>query len=141
MNSRKKPPTCMSPEEFCPVRHTIRILGKRWTILIIKEIFYSNKNSLGFMDIKKRLTNISAKVLSERLKEMEEDSLVKRRVFSKQTPLRVYYSLTEKGHDACTIVGEFKKYGLKWGTKKTFDCSRIDCELCAQMRNSDHEES
>ncbi len=141
MNSHKKPPTDISPEEFCPIRHTIKILGKRWTILIIKEIFYSKKKSLRFMDIKKRLTNISAKVLSERLKEMGKDNIVKRRVFSKQTPPRVYYSLTEKGHDACTIIDEFKKYGIKWGTKNTFDCSDLDCELCAQMRNPNHEES
>lgn len=121
-------------ESICPIRQTLRILGKRWTILIIKEIFYSKKKKLSFMELKKQLTNISTKVLSERLKEMVIEGLLKRKVQSELTPVRVYYSLTPKGKDACNIVDAFKNYGIRWGGKDTTNCSEIDCELCAEQR-------
>ena len=124
----------MQPEVFCPIRQTIKILGKRWTILIIKELYYGKKKTLGFMDLKKKLGNISAKVLSQRLTEMIDENLIKKRVHAKKTPVRVYYSLTEKGSDACDIIEGLKAYGLKWGGKYVNDCKDIDCELCEKIR-------
>lgn len=120
--------------EFCPVRHTMKILGKRWTILIIKEIYFSGKKELGFMAIKKGLGDISTKVLSERLKEMVREDLLKRRVIATKTPVRVNYSLTEKGHDVCDIVNDLREYGLKWGDGKVNDCRDTDCEICTKER-------
>jgi len=125
----------LKPEEFCPIRHTLKVLGKRWTILIIKEIYYSRWRRLGFMDLKKRLVNASAKVLSERLKEMASESLIKRRVDSEENPPRVYYTLTDKGRDACHIIEDLKKYGLKWG-KGSFNCEHVDCELCEKNKQT-----
>lgn len=124
----------LAPEEFCPIRQTLKILGKRWTILIIKEIYYSKKKKLGFMDLRRKLSNVSSKVLSERLKEMEENKLIKKKVISDNIPLRVSYSLTSKGKDVCAIVEELRNYGLKWGGRGTINCENIDCELCAQKR-------
>ncbi|MBM3309290.1 MAG: helix-turn-helix transcriptional regulator [Candidatus Altiarchaeales archaeon] len=123
----------LTPEEFCPIRHTLKVLGKRWTILIVKEIYYSRWRRLGFMDLRKRLVNASAKVLSERLKEMVKEGLVKRRVDASTTPPRVYYTLTEKGRDACKIIQDLKRYGLKWGGGN-FNCENIDCELCERNK-------
>ena len=123
-----------TPEHFCPVRQTIKTLGKRWTILIIKEIFYSKKSKLSFMDLRRRLSNVSTKVLSERLKEMVSKKLLNRRADNKASPPRVYYSLTDKGTDACHIIDAFKNYGLKWGGKDTFNCADMDCELCFTER-------
>ncbi|MFH1403950.1 MAG: helix-turn-helix domain-containing protein [Candidatus Altiarchaeota archaeon] len=124
------------PGEYCPVRQTIKLLGKRWTILIIKEIYYSSRHRLGFMELRKMLGDVSAKVLSERLKEMVEDGLANRRVDSSAKPERVYYTLTGKGKDACKIVEEMREYGLHWGDRKTYDCSKKDCELCVKERES-----
>ena len=134
MKKQRKP--VMNPEEFCPIRQTIKILGKKWTILIIKDIYYSSRKKLSFMELRRRLENASAKVLSERLKEMMKNKLVKRKVQANTTPPRVYYSLTEKGTDACHIVDDMKKYGLKWGGEDTRDCEKIDCELCAKTRDN-----
>ena len=120
---------------LCPVRETIRLLGKRWTILIIKEIFYSGGDSLGFMDLKRLLDNVSTKMLSERLKEMVADDLLNRREDDTVTPARVFYSLTNKGTDACHIIDAFRQYGLKWGKPdEIIDCSQINCELCIKKR-------
>ena len=125
----------LQPEIFCPVRQTIKMLGKRWTMLIIKEIYYSKTKKLSFMELKRRLVNVSTKVLSERLKDMIEDELLERKEQKDLKPARVYYSLTSKGEDVCQIVNDFKEYGLKWGGNKTFDCKDMDCELCFEMRD------
>ncbi|MBD3388983.1 MAG: transcriptional regulator [Candidatus Altiarchaeales archaeon] len=128
----------MSAEEFCPIRQTIKLLGKRWTILIVKEIYFGKGRKLGFMELRRRLPDVSTKVLSERLKEMAEAKLVRRKEHRDSKPVRVTYTLTDKGKDACEILKVFKGYGLKWGGKDTFNCGDIDCELCP--RRSENEE-
>jgi DNA-binding HxlR family transcriptional regulator len=75
--------------------------------------------------------------LSERLKEMVKDGLARRRVDSRATPARVYYSLSEKGSDSCEIIESLKEYGLKWGGKKTLNCEDMDCELCFGRREGE----
>jgi DNA-binding HxlR family transcriptional regulator len=136
MKKTKKAKFDCSFEVFCPIKQTINLLGKRWTILIIKEIYYSSRKRLGFMDLRRKLPDVSTKVLSQRLKEMVKEGMLRRSVNSKKIPVRIRYSLTEKGEDACRIIEEFRKYGLKWGSKETFDCSKTDCELCTKAREA-----
>jgi len=131
----KKTKQDFKPELFCPIKQTLKLLGKRWTMLLIKELYYSPKSRLGFMDLRRLLPDISTKVLSQRLKEMAADGLLKRRVNARAKPVRVNYSLTDKGNDSCDIIDDLKKYGLKWGGRDTLDCSDIDCELCARERS------
>ncbi len=124
-------------ELYCPLVQAIRLLGKRWTILLVKELYFTKGRRMAFMELKRSLETISTKVLSERLKEMAEDGLIDRQVDSKAKPVRVYYKLTKKGEDVCHIVKEFREYGLKWGGDKTFDCGYLDCEVCtANKRES-----
>jgi DNA-binding HxlR family transcriptional regulator len=133
----KKANISLTPEEFCPTRQSIRILGKQWTLLIIKELYYARYMRLSFMDLSKKLKDSSSKVLSERLKEMAEDGIVRRKVVPDTNPPRVFYYLTKKGQDACHIIEAFKDYGIRWGSKdKTFDCKRVDCELCTKDRDA-----
>ncbi len=124
----------LTPAEFCPIRQTVRLLGKQWTMLVLKEIHYSRYNRLSFMELSKRLKDASSKVLSERLKEMVAEGLLRRRAVDDSKQPRVYYYLTPAGKDACKILEEFKKFGLKWGPKESSNCKRIDCELCSQAR-------
>lgn len=131
MRNKKEP---MTAHEYCPIRQTMKVLGKRWTILIIKELFYGKRKTLSFMDLRRRLPDVSTKVLSERLKEMADNNLIRRKVHEDTKPVRVTYSLTTKGKDACDILDVFREYGLKWGGKDTFDCSKYDCELCPRRK-------
>ncbi|HHQ45191.1 MAG TPA: transcriptional regulator [Candidatus Altiarchaeales archaeon] len=124
----------VKPEILCPVKETLKILGKRWTILIIKDIYYSPQKKLGFMELRKLLVEVSPKVLSERLKEMAEHNLISKKVIAETTPVRVEYALTDKGADAVTIINNMKKYGLKWAKDGEFDCEKKDCEICTQER-------
>lgn len=86
------------------MQETVRVLGKRWAIPIMHEINASPREKAGFSELRNRLGGVSAKVLSERLKEMVEHDLLKRRVNASLTPIRVNYRLTKKGNATCQVL-------------------------------------
>lgn len=77
----------------CNIAQTLNILGDRWTLLIIHELLIGETN---FNDIKLKLPGLSANVLSNRLKELEEATIVKSELYVAHPP-RYRYTLTEKG--------------------------------------------
>jgi DNA-binding HxlR family transcriptional regulator len=77
----------------CPIEAAFRIIGKRWTVLIIREILRGNTQFNRFME---NIQGISPKVLTERLRELEQLGVIRRRIVS-EYPLRVEYSLTDMG--------------------------------------------
>jgi DNA-binding HxlR family transcriptional regulator len=77
----------------CPIETTFRIIGKRWTVLIIREILRGNTQFNRFME---NIQGISPKVLTERLRELEQLGIIRRRIVS-EYPIRVEYSLTDMG--------------------------------------------
>ena len=77
----------------CPIEAAFRIIGKRWTVLIIREILRGNSQFNRFME---NIQGISPKVLTERLRELEQLGVIRRRIVS-EYPLRVEYSLTDMG--------------------------------------------
>ena len=83
----------MSELKSCPIETTFRIIGKRWTVLIIREILKGNTHFNRFIE---NISGISPKVLTERLRELERLGIIRRRIVSKY-PLRVEYSLTDMG--------------------------------------------
>jgi len=96
----------------CPVETTLILMGDRWKMLIVRELLTGTKR---FGELKKSLTGISQKVLTQHLRLMEENELVHREVYA-EVPPRVEYSLTETGlslklvHDAMWTWGEqYKK--------------------------------
>jgi DNA-binding HxlR family transcriptional regulator len=83
----------MSELKSCPIETTFRIIGKRWTVLIIRDILIGNTQFNRFVE---NIRGISPKVLTERLRELERLGIIRRRIVSKY-PLRVEYSLTDMG--------------------------------------------
>jgi DNA-binding HxlR family transcriptional regulator len=79
---------------LCPVNGVIEILSKKWALLIIGTI--GNHKVLRYNEIMKKVEGIGPKTLSDRLKELEEEGLIKREFFS-EIPPRVEYSLTDGG--------------------------------------------
>jgi DNA-binding HxlR family transcriptional regulator len=77
----------------CPIEITFRIIGKKWTVLIIREILRGNTQFNRFME---NIQGISPKVLTERLRELEHLGIIRRRIVS-EYPVRVEYSLTDMG--------------------------------------------
>lgn len=102
-------------ENICPVVETIRIIGKKWYLIILHQL---TKESMGFNDLKRSVRGISAKVLSESLSDLTSKGLIHRAVHSK-SPIRVTYSLTEKGRELEQLFHDMKAWGEKWAICET----------------------
>lgn len=96
----------------CPVETALKLMGDKWKMLIVRDLL---TGTMRFGELKKSLTGISQKVLTQHLRAMEESGLVERKVYA-EVPPRVEYSLTEMGrslrmiHDAMWQWGEeYKK--------------------------------
>ena len=83
------------PPEYCPIRDVMALASDKWSILIVLYLGYYPK--LRFNELKKKVYGISSKVLSERLKMLEADGYLSRKMYP-EVPIRVEYSLTDFGH-------------------------------------------
>ena len=83
------------PPEYCPIRDVMSLASDKWSILIVLYLGYYPK--LRFNELKKKVYGISSKVLSERLKMLEADGYLSRKMYP-EVPIRVEYSLTDFGH-------------------------------------------
>jgi len=100
----------MNPQ-LCPrFEKAVEILSKRWTALIVFQLLAGPQR---FVHIENGLPNLSGKVLSERLKELELEGIVKREVFP-ESPVRIEYSLTDKGRALAPIFSEIGRWSTDW---------------------------
>ena len=93
----------------CGVSKTLKVVGSKWSLYILHLLFDGKKR---FGEIQKTLTGISPKTLSFRLKELEREGLIKRKVFP-VVPLHVEYSLTPKGLALKDIFNKMEEWGEK----------------------------
>src|SRR5438552_13857885 len=96
----------------CPVARTIDIIGERWTILILRDLFLEGPRR--FQDFERSLAGISPNTLSARLKRLEQHGVVERRIYE-QHPPRAEYVLTGKGRR----LGPVLQALLAWGRDNT----------------------
>lgn len=108
----------------CTVFRTVDIVAKKWSLLIILSII-KGKGSKRYHEIKKDLDRITPKVLSTRLKELESEGILIRKV----NELKVTYSLTESGKDLIKVIENIKEWGLKWKVQNN-QCKEKSCEFC-----------
>ena len=97
----------------CPVEYTASLLGNKWKPLILRELLEGTKR---YNELTRKVVGVSPKVLTENLRELEEDGILNRKVYP-EVPPRVEYSLTEKGNDLKGIIEAMKAFGNKY--KKT----------------------
>jgi DNA-binding HxlR family transcriptional regulator len=93
--------------EDCGVVRTLKIIGSKWTMLILHNLFAGPKR---FGELQRSLGDISPKTLSQRLQELEQERIIKRKVFP-EIPLHVEYSLTLKGHSLQKIFDDMSEWG------------------------------
>lgn len=91
----------------CPVEITMGLIGDKWKILIIRDLLTGKKR---FGELRKSITGISQKVLTNNLRDMEKSGLVHREVFA-EVPPRVEYSLTDTGWSLQPILDSMVKWG------------------------------
>lgn len=87
----------------------MQLLGKRWTGLILFQLL---SGSQRFSKIESALP-VSGRLLTERLKELEKEGIVHRQIYP-EVPVRVEYSLTEKGHALEPIFRDLQDWAEKW---------------------------
>ncbi|WP_452170773.1 winged helix-turn-helix transcriptional regulator [Jeotgalibaca arthritidis] len=101
----------LSGDCICPrFEKTFTILGKKWTGLIIEVLLVDNRR---FKDISEQISGVSDRVLVERLKELEEEGIVLR-TENEEGPIKVMYSLTEKGRSLEKVMAEIQTWADKW---------------------------
>ena len=91
----------------CPVELTLLLISNKWKVLIIRDLLDGTKR---FSELKKSINNISQKVLTSNLREMEENDLLTRKVYP-EVPPRVEYTLTDIGYRLKTLLDDMDKWG------------------------------
>lgn len=97
----------------CPVETTLLLIGDKWKVLILRDLIDGTKR---FGELKKSVGSISQKMLTQQLREMEEDGLVKRKAYA-EVPPRVEYSLTEDGMSLKPILDSMWAWGNQYKKK------------------------
>ena len=93
--------------ERCPMELALELISKKWVILILRDMFFGKKR---FNEFKEGKPNLSNKVLSNCLKEMEENDLISR--YSDEYNKNIEYSLTDKGQNLNKVIYELAMFTL-----------------------------
>ncbi len=94
-------------EHICFVESALEILGSKWTILLIHEMMNGPKR---FTELRKAIPEASAKILTLRLRELEDAHILTRRCFA-ETPPHVEYTLTESGLALKNVIEQLRYWG------------------------------
>jgi len=97
----------------CPVETTLLIIGEKWKVLILRDLLEGTKR---FGELKKSIGSISQKMLTQQLRDMEEDGLITRKAYA-EIPPRVEYSLTEDGISLKPILDSMWAWGVQYKGK------------------------
>lgn len=95
--------------DFCPVGETARLIGDEYVLLILRDLAGGPRRftSLGHS------VDVNAKTLTERLRRMEQQGLLRRTMYA-EIPPRVEYSLTDKGGALLPVLEMMRAYGEMW---------------------------
>ena len=93
--------------QTCGVEKTLKMVGRKWTMYILHNLFDGKKR---FGELQRALEGVSTKTLSVRLRELENEKIISKKIFA-EVPLHVEYSLTEKGRS----LGDIFKKMTQWG--------------------------
>ena len=93
----------------CPVEATLNIIGKKWTILIIRDLLTGTQR---WSDLLRSLVGISPRTLAARLDELAEHHIVKQKIYP-VIPPHTEYSLTARGKDLHFIIDQMSRWGAQ----------------------------
>lgn len=96
-------------EEPCGVAKTLKIIGSKWTSLLLHYLF---EGKTRFNELQRAMPGVSPKTLSQRLKALQDEGIITKQVFA-EVPLHVEYTLTEKGKSLNDIIQKMAEWGEK----------------------------
>jgi len=97
--------------QTCPVARTLDVIGDRWTLLIVRDLFLGKTRYQHFLDSS---PGLPPRLLSDRLKRLEQHGLIERSIYS-QHPLRAEYRLTERGRSLQPVMAAIVRWGIDNG--------------------------
>ena len=107
VSKKKKITGCLERSE-CPVTNTLDLIGDKWTLLLIRDMMFLKKKSFNeFLESKE---GIATNILTDRLKRLEENGIIKKFPY-KKTPVRYEYTLTHRGEGLRPVLMEL----IQWG--------------------------
>ncbi len=106
----------MPEVKSCPIETTFRIIGKRWTVLIIREILRGHTQFNRFIE---NIDGITPKVLTERLRELEALGIIRRKIVS-EYPVKIEYRLTDIGEGFEEVLLSAASFSMKYMPKVVF---------------------
>ncbi|NEQ53278.1 MAG: helix-turn-helix transcriptional regulator [Leptolyngbya sp. SIO3F4] len=98
------------PTSTCPIQFVVDILGSKWSILILRDLWEQDRRT---NELLKALSGISSKTLTVRLRSLEEHGLVIRRTYA-EVPPRVEYAITDKGKELQPVITALHQVGQQW---------------------------
>ena len=101
-------------EYHCHMELTLDIIGGKWKSLIL---WHLGENTLRFSELKRSLPKITQKMLTQQLRELEQDGLVRRFIYT-QIPPKVEYSLTAAGRTLLPILQSLYQWGIGYANEK-----------------------
>ncbi len=102
----------------CPIQFVVDILGSKWSILILRELWEQDRRT---NELLKALPGISSKTLTVRLRNLEEHGLVTRRTYA-EVPPRVEYAITDKGKELQPVITALHQVGQQWLEQDSCAC-------------------
>src|SRR5438105_3371254 len=94
----------------CPVARTLDLIGERWTALILRDLL--REGPRRYQDLQESLEGIAPNTLAARLKDLEENGLVERKLYNERPP-RLEYHLTERGRSLGPVLRALRDWGTK----------------------------
>ena len=110
--------TATHPASVCPIANAARLLGDRWTLVILRDL---GEGSRRFSQLEEASGGISPRTLADRLRQMESQGLITRESF-REIPPRVQYSLTPKGVAALPVIEALRTFGDNWLSPAEREC-------------------
>ena len=107
--------TFIFDENNCPVTATMKVLGGKWKPILINAIYFTSPARFG--ELKRSVVGITQSMLTQQLRELEEDGIISRKVYA-EIPPKVEYTLTEFGLTLSPVILTMAKWGEEFKLNK-----------------------
>ena len=100
--------TFIFDENTCPVTATMKVLGGKWKPILINAIYFTAPARFG--ELKRSVIGITQSMLTQQLRELEDDGIISRKIYA-EIPPKVEYTLTEFGLTLSPVIQTMAKWG------------------------------
>lgn len=107
--------TFIFDENNCPVTATMKVLGGKWKPILINAIYFTAPSRFG--ELKRSVIGITQSMLTQQLRELEDDGIISRKIYA-EIPPKVEYTLTEFGLTLSPVILTMAKWGEEFKLNK-----------------------